>query len=128
MSIIESKTNQHEELETKKTKEVENKTKDESEIYYHVYPDMHRVIDKENNLIRFEVSLPGVSKKDIILKVLSNWFHLTGNRGHLEYCANQSFGIDIIPEKTTAKYSNGLLTIEAHIKDPMDDAIKISLE
>ena len=75
--------------------------KDEQEILYNVYPD-------------------------ISLKSLPNWFHLHAKRGQLMYSANQNFGKKIIPENTTAKYENGLLTIRAKIPDPFDGAKEIT--
>ncbi|MCF2139287.1 MAG: Hsp20/alpha crystallin family protein [Candidatus Lokiarchaeota archaeon] len=100
---------------------------EKDEIYYRVFPDMRRRINYEDNTIYIEVSLPGVKKEDITLKALPTWFHLVGKRGHMEYSANQSFGAEIVPEKTEAKYDNGLLQITAHIRDPMDDAKEIEL-
>ena len=99
----------------------------DNEIYYRVYPDMRRRINYKDKTIHFEVSLPGVNKENIEVKALPTWFHLTGSRGHMQYSANQSFGVEIVPEKTEAKYDQGLLHITAHIRDPLDDAKQIEL-
>lgn len=99
----------------------------DNEIYYRVYPEMRRRINYQNKTVHFEVSLPGVKKENIELKALSTWFHITGDRGHMQYSANQSFGMEIVPEKTEAKYEQGLLHITAHIRDPLDDAKQIEL-
>lgn len=99
----------------------------EKEILYDVYPDMRREIDYKTRHIKFEVSLPGVKKETIELKVLPKWFHLTGKRGHIMYNANQNFGKEIIPEHTTARYEDGLLTITAEIPDPYAKAKEITL-
>jgi HSP20 family molecular chaperone IbpA len=120
MAIVETKS--------KDIKNAENgEVDEENKIYYRVFPDMTSSIDYENRKIEIEVSLPGVSKENIELKVLPTWFHLKANRNHLGYGANQCFGKKVIPEKTTAKYSNGLLKITAHIKDPFDGARKITV-
>ena len=63
----------------------------------------------------------------ISLKVLPTWFNLTGTYGNMEYSANQSWGIEVVPEKTEAKYENGLLRITAKIKDPYEDAVELKL-
>ncbi|MHA1518633.1 MAG: Hsp20/alpha crystallin family protein [Promethearchaeota archaeon] len=99
----------------------------DNEIYYRVYPEMRRRINYKDKTVHFEAALPGVKKENIELKALSTWFHLIGSRGHMEYSANQSFGIEIVPEKTEAKYEEGLLHITAHIRDPLDDAKLIDL-
>ena len=99
----------------------------DNEIQYRVYPDIYRRINHDEKTVELEVSLPGVRKDEIKLKALPKWFHLEGNRGHMQYSANQSWGFEIVPEKTTAKYENGLLKIQAHIKDPLADAKEVSL-
>ena len=116
MAIVESKTNKMQESES-----------NEEEIYYHVFPDMRRNIDYKNRIINFEINLPGVKKENIKLKVLPKWFNIPGQRGHIAYSANQSFGKEIIPEKTTAKYENGLLKITAYIPDPYEGAKLVEL-
>jgi len=110
----------------KKPEIMENKTM-EQEVMYRVFPDMSRTIKREEKIIEIEVSLPGVKKEDIKLKALPTWFYLTARRGQMEYSANQSFGAEIVPEKTTAKYEHGLLVIKAVIKDPFDDAQEVKL-
>ncbi|MHA1718467.1 MAG: hypothetical protein DRO88_12120 [Promethearchaeia archaeon] len=120
MAIVES--------EEKNIKNSENnENKQENETFYRIFPDMSSRMDYEKRIIEIEVSLPGVAKENIKLKVLPTWFHLKAKRNHIEYSANQSFGKEIIPEKTTAKYENGLLKITAHIRDPFDGAREIQL-
>lgn len=99
----------------------------ENKILYNVFPDMHRHFNSKDQTIEFEVSLPGVAKENIKLKALNGWFNLSAARGQLGYAANQNWGNIIIPEKTTAKYENGLLSITAHIRNPLDDAKVIAL-
>ena len=99
---------------------------EEKECLYNVFPDMQRHIDYEKREIKFEVSLPGVKKENIELKALPSWFHLHAKRGQLMYSANQNFGKNITPDKTTAKYEQGLLTITAHIPDPFEGAKEIT--
>jgi HSP20 family molecular chaperone IbpA len=96
-------------------------------VLYRVYPDISRRIDHEDRNVGVEISLPGVPKESIGLKALPTWFHLEARRGQMEYNANKSWGFEIIPEKTTAKYENGLLRIHATIRDPLDDAKEVAL-
>ena len=117
MSIIKTEENrlQKSDLESK------------NKILYHVFPDMHRHFNSKDQTIEFEVSLPGVAKENIKLKALNGWFNLSATRGQMDYAANQNWGKDILPEQTTAKYENGLLSITAHIRNPLDDAKVIAL-
>ena len=110
-----------------KTEEKKNTDPESEKILYNVFPDMHRHFNSKDQTIEFEVSLPGVAKENIKLKALNGWFNLSAQRGQLGYAANQNWGKEIMPEKTTAKYDNGLLSIKAYIRNPLNDAKVISL-
>lgn len=110
-----------------KAKSEIQKQPEEEKLLYQIFPDMKRRIDYSQRTVEIEVALPGVQKERISLKVLPTWFSLAARRGQMQYAANQSFGAEVIPERTRAKYDNGLLTIVAHIKDPLDEATEISL-
>ena len=113
----------------KKTGEMEVKEKDgiEKKILYQVFPEISRRVKYDEFKVEVEISLPGVRKEDIILKSLPTWFHITGRRGQMEYSANSAWGAEIVPNKTKAKYENGLLQIQATIRNPMEDAKKLEL-
>jgi len=106
---------------------VTNIKETEEEIYYRVFPDISQYTDKEGKKIIVEISLPGVKKEKILLKALPTWFHIEANRGNMQYAGNAPFNDEIIPDKTTAKYDNGLLTITAFVKDPNENAQVITL-
>ena len=99
----------------------------EDEVLYQIFPDMKRRIDYSQRVVEIEVALPGVQKEQISFKVLPTWFNLLARRGQMQYAANQAFGAEVVPEKTHAKYDNGLLTIVAHIRNPLDVATEIAL-
>jgi len=101
----------------------------ENEDFYQESPRMYRDTDYDEKKVTIEMSIPGVKKEDIELKVLPTWFHLSAVRPNhkVEYAADESFGVDIVPEKTTAEYYHGLLKIHAIIHDPLDDAKEITL-
>lgn len=100
-----------------------------NEKLYQVFPRVYRDTDPDGKKVTIEMSIPGVKKEDIELKVLPSWFHVSAIRpkDNIEYAANLSFGVDIVPEKTTAEYYHGLLKIHTVIHDPMDDAREIKL-
>jgi len=104
-----------------KKEEIQTKGK-KSEPIYRIYPDMNIDVNYNKKVVEVEIALPGVSKENITLKALPTWFQLVAKRENIEYCADQSWGVDIVPEKTTAEYSNGLLKVHAVIKDPLDGA------
>jgi len=101
----------------------------EESVIYKIYPEIYRHINYNEKTVEIEVILPGVKKEDIILKVLPDWFHFTAKRHDIraEYTANYNFGVEIVPEKTTAEYFNGLLKIHAIITDPLEKAKEVQL-
>jgi len=101
---------------------VENIQNGEQKSIYRINPDVSIDVDYNHRTINIEMALPGVAKKDILLKILPTWFHIQARREDIEYSGSYNFGTIVVPEKTTAKYSNGLLKIQAHIKNPLDDA------
>lgn len=96
---------------------------------YKIYPEIYRHINYNERIVEIEVTLPGVKKEDITLKALPNWFHVTAKRKDInaEYNANYNFGVEIVPEKTTAEYFSGLLKIHAIITDPLEKAKEVKL-
>ena len=109
----------------KKKEKAEVKEHKEQKIRYRAYPDISTYVDYSKRTVEVEIALPGVAKDNISLKALPTWFALNAPRDEIEYCANYSWGVEIVPEKTTAKYYNGLLKVTAHIKDPLDGAKEI---
>lgn len=112
-------------VEKKKEGSKENDGKDQ--IRYRVHPDIYKSINYTEKKVDIEVALPGVKKENIKLKALPTWFKLSATRNSVEFAANSSFGIEIIPDKTSAEYSNGLLKIHAIVKDPLDSAVEIEI-
>ena len=106
-------------------KETAGTVAEKAQIRYRAYPDISTYVNYENRTVEVEIALPGVSKENILLKALPNWFSLTATRDEIEYAANHSWGVEVSPTKTTAKYFNGLLKITAHIKDPLDGARRL---
>jgi HSP20 family molecular chaperone IbpA len=110
----------------KKKENAELSEQKKSAIKYRAYPEIYTNINYDNRTVEVEISLPGVSKNNISLKALPTWFSINAEREEIEYTANHSWGVEIVPNKTTAKYYNGLLKITAHIKDPLDGAKEIT--
>jgi HSP20 family molecular chaperone IbpA len=108
---------------------IENAEK-EVKYYYRVTPDIYQDADYDAKKVEVEIALPGVSKENISLKALPEWFAISAKRPEeqLEYSGNFYFEEEVIPEKTTAEYTNGLLKIHATIRDPMDEAKTIQLQ
>jgi len=92
------------------------------EVRYRIYPEIDSKVDYRNRTIDIEIALPGVAKEDIQLKFLPDWFYINAKRNEIEYSGSFNLGTTVIPQKTTAKYTNGLLKVHAIIANPMDSA------
>lgn len=93
-----------------------------------VAPEVCSYVDDEHTMITIEVSLPGVSKKDINLKMHEDSFNLIALREEFDYVATLSLCCPVDPNRAKAKYVNGLLKIEAPFKDPMEDAVRVQIQ
>ena len=92
-----------------------------------ISPDVCSYVDEEGNQIQLEVSLPGVKKEDINLKLTDDSFNLSAPRDDFDYVAASTFCCPVNASGATANYENGLLKISVPFKDPMANAIQVSV-
>jgi len=99
----------------------------ESDENFILFPDFSRDVNYKEKNIELEIALPGVKEENILLRALPDVFDLIAFRDKITYRANSGFGANIIPEKTSASYKDGLLKIRAVIHDRLDDAKEIKV-
>jgi HSP20 family molecular chaperone IbpA len=92
-----------------------------------VAPTVTSYVDDNHETLTIEVSLPGVAKKDIRVRMHDDSFNLTAARDDLEYVTTLSFCCPVSPEKAHAEYNNGLLRITAPFRDVMEGAVEVSV-
>ncbi len=85
-------------------------------------------IDDKHSLFLMEISLPGVSKADIDVKMQDDSFYLKAHRENIEYVSSLALGCPVKAKEAKAKYENGLLRIEAPFKEEMAGAVKVKVE
>ena len=93
-----------------------------------VTPEVCSYVDDEHSTLHLEITIPGVDKNEISLKMHEDSFNLIAPRKDIEYVTTLSFCCPVIPEEAQAKYENGLLKVEIPFKDAMEDALKIKID
>jgi HSP20 family protein len=92
-----------------------------------VSPDVCSYFDNDDKHISIDISLPGVKKEDISLKLLEDSLFLSAPRDDIKYVTTLAICCLVVPEKTEASYNNGLLKITAPFKDKMDGAVEVKV-
>ena len=75
-----------------------------------------------------EVALPGVTKDQIKIKLLEDYFQLRAQRNYILYDLDLEFDFQIEKDKVSAKYVEGLLTVEMTPYNPLDHAFTVPIQ
>jgi len=103
-----------------------NATQEEKKYRYSTTPRYQAWSEDEN--IEIRVVLPGVDKKDIEMKALSDTFMLRANRDDILYRLDLDLNTEIDTKKIKAKYHEGLLSVSLVEKNPLDDAFVVPIQ
>jgi HSP20 family molecular chaperone IbpA len=81
--------------------------------------------DTESHKLVLEFAIPGAATDTIDVRVLDDRVTLRAPARDYEYVAALALGWPVKAEKAEATYHHGLLRIEAPLKDPMENALKL---
>jgi HSP20 family protein len=89
--------------------------------------DLCSYIDDKGSKIHLEITIPGVKKENINLKLLDDIFMLIAPRDDFDYVATGTFCCPVKANDAEATYEDGLLKVSVPFKDPMEDAVEIPI-
>ncbi len=91
-------------------------------------PDVCAWPDDEHNNYHIEVTLPGVDKDKVFLKMHEDSYFVKGEADDTIYVGSYSTCCEIEPKKAKATYSNGLLKVDVPFKEESYESISVKIE
>lgn len=95
---------------------------------YVVSPDICAWADDENDNYHIEITMPGVEKDSIVLKMHEDSFFIKGETDSTVYVGSYAICCPVTAEKSKAIYKNGILKVDVPFKDRLEGAIDVPIE
>ena len=93
-----------------------------------VAPDTVAYADAGRRRLIVEFAIPGAPTETIDAKILEDSVYLSAPARDIEYVSALALGWPVKPGKAEATYEHGLVRIAVPFKDPMEDAVKVTIK
>ena len=100
----------------------------ESKEKYVTSPEICAWADEEHDNYHFEITMPGVEKDTITLKIHEDSFFVKGETDGTIYVGSYGICCPVKAKESKATYKNGILKVDVPFKDAMEDVVELSIE
>jgi HSP20 family protein len=84
-------------------------------------------VDDDHMKLHLEISVPGVNKEQIKLKMHEDSFNLIAPRDDFDYATTMAFCCPVNATQAKATYKDGLLKIEVPFKNAMEGSVDVQI-
>jgi HSP20 family molecular chaperone IbpA len=100
----------------------------ESEEKTYVSPDICMWPNDNHDTYQIEITLPGVEKDTIKLKMHEDSFFIKGESDNIIYIGSYAVCCPVDAKKAKAKYKEGLLRVEVPFKQPEFHSVDVNID
>jgi HSP20 family molecular chaperone IbpA len=93
-----------------------------------ISPNVCTFSDEKLETLNIQIELPGVSKKDIEMRLFEDGFYIVARKEGIKYMGSYALICPVQPEKAIAEYANGLLTVNVPYKEPLEKGAKVKID
>ncbi|MFW9946340.1 MAG: Hsp20/alpha crystallin family protein [Candidatus Odinarchaeota archaeon] len=93
-----------------------------------VSPDICMWPNDEHNTYKIEITLPGVEKDTIKLKMHEDSFFIKAESENIVYIGSYAVCCPVDAEKAKAAYKEGLLKVEVPFKEPDFHSVDVTID
>ena len=95
---------------------------------FRIAPDVCSYMSADDRTLNIEVSVPGVTRDNIRLRMVDDSFSLSAVGKEVEYVTASAFCCPVKSDQAKARYEDGCLKIAVPFKDPFENAVNVAID